>query len=527
MKTILPIILLLASLAAGQSTQPINLIVPPGTSVVITVSAPATQPAQPATQPAYKMAIGTNAPSNDYINGSAAWCDVTHKCTGWNPAGNAKITQYDANGYPAVVTGGQAASFTYLLGDPSGPYKLYYNGPQNALSILGKSFTSVSDGAGGWTATVNFNSGERCEFRSTGGVSVIRLLTPDAKPNQVYRDAFLNLFKGYTVLRLMPQERVNGVGFPPVLRTDWTKRTTATSWDQTTNEVAPELQAELCKETNLIPWVCVPYNAPDAYVVGLVKVFADAGFKVIRLSQSNELWNTGPQYQGMQIRNDAIALGTYGSTDPNVAGARRDGQLTAHMGAVAKTILPGTLVTVDGQAAWSAWLSDAASYMKPGDAQIGAVAPYFQPVDSSSNNVAGILASCDQWIATVTIPGLAANYAVCQKNGWAFEGYESGESLVSQNPGALPPVALLPDSAAQTAAFNADPMTLAQFDPQMGVLTTRMLTVCQAGGMTMNCYFMAISNWGRSGYWGLFQTPGDKPNPKSQAIANWMRPANE
>jgi len=472
------------------------------------------------------MAIGTNAPPNDPTTGSAMWCDVTRACTGWYPAGSAQITAWDTNGYPTTVTGGSAAAWTYLYGYPTGNYALGWHGPQNGLTIQGKNITGiVADGSGGWIGVVPFSTGERCEFRSTGGVTGVHLLAPDAKLGQTFRDAFLALFRPYKVLRLMPSQRVNGIGLPPVVRTDWTKRTIPTNWDQTTNEVAAEHLAELCRESGCIPWVCLPYGATNDYITGLANAFA--GFPLVYVEYSNELWNTAPAYQGMTIRNAAVAKGIYG-TDPNVAGARYAADLTGQMGTIFHGVLGVSKVKVvfGGQETWEAWSSDGLKFLRPGFVDCLAVAPYFQCVDGDPKaTVPQILASCQKWIDTILIPGLAANAKVAKAYGCEMIAYESGASLLPSmvNP---PNIAIQPDSPAQLAAFAADPMVAAQNDSGMGLLHDNMFAACRNAGMTLVCHFMTISNWGRSGMWGNRQTVTDGENVKTQAVSRAIAAGN-
>jgi hypothetical protein len=503
----------------------ITLIIPPSTtptpvtiSITATVGPSATPAPAPLPTPIPKLTIGTNLLANDSIQGAAAWCDVTRQCSGWYGVGAAKIT-YDANGYPATVTGGQAACFTYLFGYPTGNYALSWKGPAIGLSVPGKTVQNiVSDGAGGCTATVAFSSGDRCEFRRMGGITAISLLAPDAKPGRTYRDAFLALVKPYAVIRLMPAQRVNGVGFPPTLRTNWATRVTPNQWDWTTNEVPAEALAELCVESGCTPWVCVPYSAPDDYVTALATVFKACPGAYFELS--NELWNVSPAYQGNQIRADGVKAGL--ATDPNVAGAKLHGQLTAHMGKLVKAVIPGAKIVLGAQAGWEAWAANASTVLKPGDVDCLAVAPYFQPADGMPvDTVANILKACQAWIDGPLATGLKANAAVAQKNGWTFVGYEWNQSL-SPNPANAPPVELIWQgdiSPAQYAAYLADPATAAQTDPGMGVLIDNVLSLCRSVGMTLACHFMAIGNHGRSGMWGARQQLTDGPNVITQALA--------
>ena len=507
----------------------INIPIPGGTLTIsasfVPASSPSTTPTPTPAPVVVKLAIGTNVPANDVLQGVGAWCDVTRQCSGWYGVNGATLT-FDANGYPATVTGGQAGSWTYLYALPSGNYTLSWKGRQNALAVQGKTIANItSDNAGGWTATVAFATGERCEFRSSGGISSVRLLSPDAVAGKTFRDAYLALLKPYKVIRLMPMQRANGVGLPPVLHTGL-PRVTPAQWDQTTWEVAAEHLAELCKEAGCVPWICVPYGATDALIQDLAGVFSTLPGCI--WEYGNELWNTGPAYQGNQIRNDAVKLGTFG-TDPNVAGAKYHATLTAHMGQLVKAIIPSAKIVFGAQATYEAWAQNGLTSLPVGAVDALAVAPYFQQCDGDPvSTVPQVLTSCQKWIDTILAPGLTKNAAAAKAYGCAMWGYESGQSLIPNGTNA-PPVELqwqADISPTQYAAYRADPMRAAQDDVGMGTLYDHLFQTCLSAGMTLACHFMVVSNWGRSGCWGARQQTTDPDTVKSQAIARAIAAGN-
>jgi hypothetical protein len=355
-----------------------------------------------------------------------------------------------------------------------------------------------------------------------GGVTNIHIYSPDAIPGAIYRKAFTDALRPYKVIRLMPLARVNGMGLPPTIQfTTWSKRTTPTQWGQTNADFALEYQAALCRESGCIPWINIPYGSDDDAITRTVQVFAS--FPVVYVELSNELWNTSPAYQGMQVRNDAVTAGTYGAGDINTVGARRAAQLTARMGALARAAAPNSAVKVVfcGQAVWEAWVVNGLGFVRPGDIDVVAVAPYFQTGSGDPvGTVAQVEASCDKWISTQLLPGLIANQKAAAAYGAVFVAYEGGQSLIPAG-GNAPPVELqwVGDiSQLQYAAYLADPMRAAQMDPGMGVIYDHMFDACRQANMTLFCNFMVVGNWGRSGCWGLIQTTGEADGPKGLAV---------
>lgn len=468
-----------------------------------------------------KMSIGTNVPSNDYINGCAAWCDVTKQMTGWYGVGGASITSFDANGYPMTVANGNAGCFTYLYAYPSGVYTLNWTGPQNALFVQGKSLSNaLSDGKGGWTATVQFNTGDRCELRCSGGVTNISLLAPDAKPGQTFRDAYVAQLKQFKVIRLMPFQRVNGTGLPSVPRTDWSKRTLPTSFCQTNNEVAFEHCADLCRQAGAIPWICVPYGAPDDYVAGLANIFKEWECPLFELS--NELWNYSPAYQGNQIRAAGVATGKYGA-DPNVAGAKLHADLLVNIAAIVRKTIPKAKIVAGAQMAWDAWATNLLSQAPKGVIDYLAIAPYFQNTGADPvGTITQVATSCQNWNTQVMIPGIAANAKAAKTYGCGLIAYEAGQSLIPAANNA-PPVEIqwqADISPTQYAAYLLDPMRAIQTDPAMGTLYDAMFKACYDAGMSLVCHFMSPGGgWGRSGCWSTKQQTSDPDNVKDKAIA--------
>lgn len=520
--------LLLSVFSFGQ-TVVVN--VPPSTQpsqVLVNVPPTVVQPA-PAPLPTTRMVMGTNVDANDYISGSARWCDVTRQCTGWFGAAGGTITGYDSDGYPQTVGGtGTARAFTYLYGDyPTGNYTVTWDGPQNALTFTGgKQINGVMpNGPNGWRGTVAFNNGDRCELQQSGGVTNIHVLSPDAVPGRTFREAYLSRLTPYKICRLMPTEHVNGNGLPPTLHTTWAQRVRPSNWDQTSWEIALEYQAELCRESGTIPWVCLPYGIDDATVTQTAQVFVT--FPLVYVEYSNEPWNTSPAYQGNQIRNDALAMGTYGTGDPNVAGARRHAELTARAGKLFRQALgPSHVKVVFGaQAVWDAWAVNGLGWLKPGDVDAVAIAPYFQPADWIPNpTVPQVLASCDRWIDTVLAPGIAANYRAAGTYGVPLITYEGGQHLLPSVKGPTTELQWQGDlTPAEWSAYLADPYRAAQTDPGIGLVYDHLFDVCRRNNVTEFTHFMMCGNWGRSGWWGLVQTSNAPANPKVDAVQRAIR----
>lgn len=506
-----------------------NITIQPSTDATVltwtlSVASPTPTPPPPP-PPAAKMLIGTNVANNKTDTGDANWADITNRMTGWYPNGSTKQSDitYDANGYVAsVANGGQAAAHTFIIGYPSGTYKVAWKGAANALSIVGKTLANITgDEAGGYTATVQLDSGQWVKLLTSGGITKLSIFAPDANPGQVYRDAYLNTLRPYAVIRLMDLQQTNGVGLPSVVRNVWANRVLPTQWGaQTQYEVALENCLELCKEAGTIPWVNLPYNADDAFINGAATMVKQYGFTAAYFEYGNELWNTGPVYQGNQIRTDGIAAGL--ATDPNVAGARLAAKLTARAGKMIKAIFPAAKIVYGGQAVWDAWASDGLHSLQPGDVDVLAVAPYFGPVGGDDvSTVQKLHDSCLKWINTALAQGLQANAAVAKSYGCDYVAYEGGQSLEDVVVTKAPSNELQWNAELNQADFNTyltDPARAIQTDPLMGDLYDAMFAVSKAAGITLFNHFMSISNWGRFGFWGLRQQLTDPSNPKSDAV---------
>lgn len=515
----------------GQTTQPIT-ITPTTQPQTVTITVGALPPIPPAPAPTVitvqaapkPMAIGTNVAPNDYWNTCGMWCDVTHQFTGWYPQpSNGPVITYDANGYPAAVANGAARAHTFLYGYPTGTYHLHWAGPQSAMTCVGRTLNNLkaeTSPSNGWGADITANAGDMVILQTSGGISDVHLTAPDATAGQTFRNAYLNILKPYKVIRLMPLEKVNGDPATwPVPGTKRSGRTLPTAWDQTTNEVALEYQAELCREAGCIPWVCCYYGDSDANIAATAQIFA--GFPLVYCEMQNELWNQGGGYQGNLIRSDAQKAGIYGTGDINQLGARRAASLAAHVGSIFRQVLGSSHVKVvfGAQATWNAWASDGLGFLPPGQIDLLAVAPYFGWNQVPANpTVEQVLAGADLWITTILDPGLKANAQVARQYGCDFGAYEAGQSFFPQMQGP-PSMTQQPANAAQLAAFNADVCTLAQSDLMMGTTYDLLFATCRAEGMTLCCHFMAVGYWGSAGYWGAVQVTGDPPNAKTQAIS--------
>jgi hypothetical protein len=496
--------------AALAASQTVKWTLNNGQSVTVTLdgaSIPATQPAtQPTTIPSQPQTppptptiagpgpwLGMNLEANNPWQTSAPWCDVTHQMTGWYAVDNTTVT-YDPNGYPA---GGHAKCHLWLYSYPPGTYHVHWDGP-GPFFVTAKTIVNVAVEGAGHGGDVTFNSGDYIELYAQGPVTNVHLFTPDSgwqlvngvpTAPRLYRDVFLAQVHPWHFIRLMP-------------------------W-------CYEFMAELAREANLAAvWVNCPYGADDGYITAMAQAFVGCPAE-IDFEYQNELWNTGNGYQGNLIRADAQAAppGTYGSGDINQLGARRAAALTAHAGAIVRQVLGANHVKIifGAQATWNAWAADGLGFLKPGDIDVLAVAPYFQPTGLDPvDTVANIEASCLKWIDTVTAPNLALNSQVAQKYGCDFWAYEGGQHLITGNP-AVPQGVMLQFNATQIAAFNADLYTLTQADPGMGTLLDHLFAVAKKNGITRFQYFLLIGDWGKSGYWGVYRNVGDPDNAKALA----------
>jgi hypothetical protein len=510
------------ALAQSTTQASIHIDIPPSTqptSLTITVAlAPVVESLSPADAPATQPALvmGTNLTANDPWQTDAPWCDVTHRMTGWYKGSQDPPAQYGPGGYPQTPM----FSHCWLYGYPTGIYHLHWEGGSN-LTVSGKTIQNiVADGAG-QSGTVTLAAGEFFKFRTSGPVANVHLYSPDAPPGQTFRPALLAAIKqgGYKIIRMMPWGRVNkdeGRAWP----TTWAKRVLPTDWDQTTREVAMEYQFQLAKEAGCAPWINTYYGEDDDALTQTAQLAKTYGFQTVIVESQNEYWNQGGMYQGNQIRNEALAAGTYGTGDPNVAGARRAASIGANAGKIFRDVLGKDHVKVvfGAQAVWGAWAHDGLSYVPPGSFDVVAVAPYFQPADPIANgaSIDQIEASCSKWLSTVVDKGLAENYAAAKAAGAELWTYEGGQHLLPLMANA--PSVPLQDTLQNQINFKADPMTMIQTDPAIGRLYDQLFAICKKNHVTEFTHFLLIGYWGRSGYWGAQLKLGDPDNPKTLAI---------
>lgn len=526
-----PILSLVGSTVA-QSTQPINLNVPAGTQVVITVSAPASQPTFPATQPVtqpapVKMAIGTNVTANDPWQTYAPWCDVTHLATGWTAGGNDPAIVYGPGGYPQTP----AFSHLWLYAYPPGPYHLHFAAAtSDVLSIAGKSIANLKAVSPGvFEGDVTFASGDFVNFRATGPVSDVHLYAPDAVAGQTFRKAFTDALRPYKAVRLMPWARPNaemdkgGVHTWPL---QWAQRNLPGNWDQTSREVALEYQFQLAKESGCIPWINLYWGEDDDAITHTAQMAASYGFPTIIVEpMGNEPWNMGGGYQGNEIRKAGQAAGLAG--DLNVAGARYTAQQGAHAAQVLRAVLGNKVkVVFSAQATWGAWAKDGLTFVPAGSFDAASVAPYFNNATAlpATATVADWEASSATWINTILDNGLGENQAAAQAAGAELWCYEAGQSYFPLM--ANPPNVPIQDTAANLAAFNADFITKFQTDPAMGRLYDLLFATCRKHNVTLCTHFYLCGYWGRSGYWGAKQFLTDPDNAKTQALGRAIAAGN-
>jgi hypothetical protein len=477
------------------------------------------------------MLFGTNTLSNDATQGAGMWNNVGHQFTGWYSVGGA-IISYDNNGYPQVVSGpastAQAACWTDLYGYPTGTYILRWKGPSpTSLLIRNKNLTPTGpDSSGYYQANVTFTAGDHVEMRcpSPGGISDVSLFPPNLTQSRTFTDTYINLLKPYKVCRLMPMSRANGKELSPgviTLFNNWSQRTLPSVWSQTDKDCAWEYCLQLCKEASVVPWINIPFGADDSYINSLAQLVKSYSFPSIILEHSNEYWNQGWGYQWAALTQKATSLGIYG-TDPNIAGPSYHADLLLHAGDIFKNTVGSVYTVLGAQAVYERWAYYALLWAKQHPTQYPinalAVAPYFMQSDSDDiSTVAKLVTSAQNWVTTYLVPGMQKNKTVADSYGCDFTTYEAGQSFVdgSGNAPATEKQWNASISAAQYQAYMAGSKRMIQTDPAISQLYQQNVNICSSLNIKHYMHFMLVSNWGRSGFWGLKQASDDADGPKS------------
>lgn len=234
-------------------------------------------------------------------------------------------TSLDAKGYPhsdfgvIVFDMRPCCPWVGLVDDPckfvpalmSGPYQLSFKGKADIVSagdpvlLANKVYDEVTNTTtldmivqrDKWLVNLTFSNTQQSSTSPVNtGVTDIRLLRPGYhnRPNDVYRQEFLNAVSHFPAIRFMDFVGTNNSNPDFPNKTEWNKRRLLS--DVLYDGVAPwEDVIKLANLTGKDIWINIPVAASDDYVSQLAKLFKDSltnpGCKIY-IEYSNELWNS-------------------------------------------------------------------------------------------------------------------------------------------------------------------------------------------------------------------------------------------
>lgn len=293
------------------------------------------------------LAAGINlAPVHSW---STAWTfvDLFKTARSWvgqisgqaEPFDTGKVVKTDENGWPILV-GNEAAGTLMMQGMdghyPGGRYICRYEGEGEIHFGMDAEITRQQ--AGLIELFVRPKRGIYLRIDRSNPSDPIRnisIKTPTHDVSSaVFHPRFLKSLEGFTVLRFMDWNRTNNS-----VVTSWDQRTRTNDPMQTIESgVAYEYMIQLCNQLNVNPWLCIPAQADDAYVVSLA-MLVKSELKpelAVYLEYSNEVWN-GQFKQSRYCEQQGLRLRL--STKPKIARLRYQSQRSVEIARQFKHVL--------------------------------------------------------------------------------------------------------------------------------------------------------------------------------------------
>ena len=342
-------------------------------------------------------------------------------------------------------------------------------------------------------------------LRATASLKQLSCRDKTAPPGEIFRSAFLDDNRPFTVFRFLDWMKANNQG-----RLSWATRTTPDSFSQMNpNGVAVEYMVQLANEMNSDPWFTLPLEADDDYYRQFALYVRDHLKKDRRayVEVSNEVWN-----RSFKQSRDASAAGAlrYPSATPADANsfyyADRVRAVMAIWSDVYKGQMP-RIVRVLAQQAGSTNRAEA-SLSHENTAHFVdalAIAPYFGPPGGEPprdvDAVEFLIANGPRYVQHAVEKGVKSK-AVADHYGIRLITYEGGPDYVSFRPS------------------MKDAFAKAEQDPRMYGIYTDFLNrwKTQVGGLFMP--FMSVAErYGHKLYTGQPLSEA----PKMRALVDFIR----
>lgn len=417
---------------------------------------------------------------------------------------------------------------------PPGAYTVLYEGKGKVELSTG---TVVSNDPGKLVVDLGNGGGFFLRILETDPADYIRnirVLLPGAKPEetQLFRQGFLNTWRGVSTLRFMDWQNTNNSP-----QEKWASRPKTTDATWTTDGGIPvEICIDLANELSADAWFCIPHKADDDYVrqfATLVKSRLKPNLKVY-IEYSNEVWNGQFQqnhYAGDQGQKLKLAEKPWEAAWKYTG--LRSKQIFAIWDEVFGTDARTRLVRVLASQAANSYVAGqvitSADAYKSADAL--AIAPYVtfnvpqtddNPQTLTATKVAAmsldqILDHMEKHSLPEAIRWINDNAKVAREHNLSLVCYEAGQHMVGVMGGE--------NNDTITKLFHD-----ANRSPQLGHIYKGYFDAWEKAGGGVMCMFASTGAWSKWGSWGLMQFYNDKPTdyPKMQATLDqakkWGQP---
>lgn len=307
----------------------------------------------------------------------------------------------------------------------------------------------------------------------------------------LFNPDYVNDLKRYACIRFMDWQNTNVNRPLATLNKDFTPL--ASLPVNLTGAVPLEVAIELCNQTGVNGWFCVPITADTAYINKFLTTIKDKLNPALKahVELSNEVWNTiFPQYT-------LVGGATHDERMFNYAKRASD------LGVLTKQILGDRGISIFGaQAAGTWWMDNSLQYLKSQGKVLPeyiATAPYFGGPDDLAIFTDGRLAAAitSQINLTKDAKAIASKFGMkgvlC---------YEAGQHIG------------VPGSTGGVAVNR---------DPRIGdAYKTYLHGIKDALGGSLACHFSYACAYGTSGCWGEKEDFYQADTPKSLAIKQIM-----
>lgn len=440
------------------------------------------------------------------------------------PFDTGKAVKTDENGWPILV-GNEAVGTLMMHGMdghyPGGRYICRYQGEGEIH--FGMDAEIIRQGPGVIELFVRPRHGIYLRIDRSNPSDPVRnisIKTPEFDVSRhVFHPRFLKSLEGFTILRFMDWNRTNNSEI-----SSWDQRTPPDDPMQTLESgVAYEYMIQLCNQLNANPWLCIPAQADDAYVMSLAHLI-QSQLKpelTVYVEYSNEIWNRlfkqsrYCEQQGLRMRL---------STKPKIARLRYQSQRSVEiarqfkhlLGEDRKVIHVLSSQTVSSESSREL-LSWKAAYQHVDALGVGAYfahetgAKFLDSKLSGNRLVDEMLTHATRSIKTLE-EHLQAQQDVAEHFGVTLTAYEAGQHMTL--PGRVPRDHQMHEVIAQ---INRG--------PRMGTLYSQLFAAWKQtqGGPLVG--FNHISKPKHSGAWGLLAYQDDHValSPKMQAFQSFAR----